>query len=293
VSVLALSSMANVRIERQQATSINARQIAHSNARSGVELALQRINSDPSWRSNFTNGVETTVPSLGNASTGSISWSLSDSDGDLDNSDGVLRLKGIGRVSNTVQVSSVQIRAGEIADLLRSYDNTFGAASDDLSSSKWWGQYFKPNLPADVNGWVVTSVQVRIKQNAARWFRVRLYGAGGGNVPSGTVIESIDVNSSSVPFTFTWYTIPFAGSTWLEKDQAVCVALETTSGTAAVNVSYKGGGVSASDSALVRGDDDGWDTFEPEKALHYRVNGTYTTSDNLAPVAGTWDWDVP
>ncbi len=218
VSVLALSAMAIVRIERQQAVSTNERQIARSHARSGVELALQRINSDPSWRSNYANGVETTVPSLGNSSSGSISWSLSDTDADLDNSDGVLRLKGIGRVGDTVQVSSVQIRAGEVAGLLRSYDNTLGAASDDVSSSKWWGQYFKPNLPADANGWVVTSVQVRIKQNVARWFSVRLYGAGGGNVPSGTVIESLDVHSSSVPLTFTWYTIPFAGSTWLEKD---------------------------------------------------------------------------
>ena len=92
---------------------MNTRQIARSHARSGVELALQRINTDPSWRSNYTNGVETTVLSLGSGSTGSVSWSLTDTDGELDNSDGVLRLRGSDRIGSTVQVSSVEVRAGE------------------------------------------------------------------------------------------------------------------------------------------------------------------------------------
>jgi hypothetical protein len=44
--------------------------------------------------------------------------------------------------------------------------------------------------------------------------------------------------------------------------------------------------------SLFRGDLD-WETFETDEALQYRVNGAYTTSDDVAPVAGTWDWDVP
>ncbi|MBA3484664.1 MAG: hypothetical protein H0T51_22905 [Pirellulales bacterium] len=295
VSVLALSSMAIVRIERRQAVAVNSGLVARANARSAVELALLRINSTPAWRTTYSNNVETAAKPLGAASDGTVSWKLRDSDGDLDNSDAVLTLKGIGRVGTTVQVSSVEIRAGETPGMMRNYEltNDAGGSEDDLQNNKWWGQYFKSSIPANANGWRITSAQIRARRNnTSRIFRVRLYAAGGGNIPNGTMIESVDVNSNSVPTTLSWVTIPFAGTTPLDASQAVNLAIETTASQSPIKISYRDGSVSAPNSALLRGDPD-WETFETDKALQYRVNGAYTTSDDVAPVAGTWDWDVP
>ena len=295
VSVLAMSSMAIVRIERRQATAINTRLIARANARSAVELAVQRINAMPAWRTTYFNNVETPALSLGAGILGTASWKLADSDGELDDSDATLTLKGIGRVGSTVQVSSIQIRAGETAGLLRNYELALdlGDSENDLQSNSWWGQYFKPSIPAGANGWRITSAQIRARRNnTGRIFRVRLYGAGGGNIPTGTLIESVDVNSTSVPTGLSWVTIPFEGTTPLDTGQAVTLAIETTASQSPIRISYKSSGVSAPNSALLRGDPD-WETFETDEALQYRINGAYTTSDDVAPVAGTWDWDAP
>src|SRR5688572_13897146 len=115
VSVLALTALSVVRIERRQATTINSRLIARTHARSAVELALKSINNNASWRTAYTSGVETPTVSLGSNSTGTLSWSLSDSDGSLTNADILPRLKGIGRIGDVVQVGSVEVRAGETA----------------------------------------------------------------------------------------------------------------------------------------------------------------------------------
>ncbi len=294
VSVLALTSLSIVRIERKQAAAINTRLLARSHARSAVELALARINGNASWRTTYSNGVETALQSLGTSSTGSVSWMLRDGDGNLTNADGALRLKGIGRVGGAVQASSVEVRAGETSALLRNYElaGDNGASEDDLRSNKWWGQYLKPNLPAEANGWRVTSVEIRAKRrDASRAFRVCLYGAGGGSVPYATLIESVNLNSSSVPTGLSWYGVSFASATWLEVGQAIALFVETDSATP-IRISYAGGGVSTPNSALLRGDPN-WYSTETDKALQYRVYGVYTTSGNVGAVAGTWDWDTP
>ncbi len=111
VSLLGLAGISIVRIERKEANSINGMLIARYNARSSVELALRVIADDPNWRTTYTSGVETTPQSLGPNGTGTVSWVLEDSDGSLTDADTSLRLKGVGRVDNVVQVSSVGIVA--------------------------------------------------------------------------------------------------------------------------------------------------------------------------------------
>lgn len=114
VSVLALSAVAVVRLERKQAEAINARLAARANARSAVELALRVLNNDSNWRTTYANNAETTPVSLGPNGAGTLSWKLFDVDGNLTNADVELWLKGIGRVGDAVQVSSLQIKADEI-----------------------------------------------------------------------------------------------------------------------------------------------------------------------------------
>ncbi|MDA1017122.1 MAG: hypothetical protein O3A00_22015 [Planctomycetota bacterium] len=109
VSVLGLAGLKVARIERKRATSDGDMLHARANARSAVELALRVIANDSNWRTTHTNSVETALQSLGTNATGTVSWVLEDSDGSLTDTDTNLRLKGIGRVGNTVQVSSVKL----------------------------------------------------------------------------------------------------------------------------------------------------------------------------------------
>ena len=87
VSLLGLTGLTIVRIERRQAMASNDQSVARTHARSAAELALVVIANDPSWRTTCTNGVETTPQSLGPNATGTLSWVLEDSDGSLTDAD--------------------------------------------------------------------------------------------------------------------------------------------------------------------------------------------------------------
>ncbi len=106
-SLLGLAGLTIVRIERKQTVTNSDILSARTNAASAVELALRVLANDPNWRTNYTSGVETVPQSLGPNAIGTLSWVLEDSDGSLTDGDTKLRLKGVGRVGNTVQVSSL------------------------------------------------------------------------------------------------------------------------------------------------------------------------------------------
>ncbi len=117
VSLLGLAALNIVRIERR-ATLLDADRIAaRSNADSAVELVLAVLANDPNWRTNYTSGVETAPQSLGAAGSGSLSWMLEDSDGNLSDADLDLHLKGIGRVGSSVQVSDVRLMPKDLTCL--------------------------------------------------------------------------------------------------------------------------------------------------------------------------------
>jgi hypothetical protein len=108
-SVLGLAGLTVVRLEREGMQGSSDILDARQNARSAVELALRVLANDTNWRTNYSNGVETALQSLGASGTGTVSWMIEDIDGDLTDSDTELRIHGIGRVGNTVQVSSLQL----------------------------------------------------------------------------------------------------------------------------------------------------------------------------------------
>jgi hypothetical protein len=294
VSTLGLATLAVVRIERRQVSVTADRMVARTNARSAIELALRVIANDSSWRSNYANGVATAQQAVGGSGRGTISWMLQDSDGNLQNQDVALRLKGIGRAGSAVQAISVQLVASQVGPTeLRSYNSILSLSTDQLVSNKWWGQYLKVSLPPGANAWRVTNVQVVMARlNSGRSFRGRLYRPLGNGSASSTVIDSTDMNSSDLSSSMSWQTIPFTGSTWIDPDEAICLTLETTSGSAPLELSYRTSGVSESNSALLRGDPT-WFAWEPSRALRYRVNGYYSTSTGVSPISGSWRWDVP
>ena len=109
VSLLSITGLMLARVELRAGTNNNQLLTARTNAQSAIQFALRTINSNPSWRTMYTNGVETAPQSLNAASEGTISWILEDIDGDLTDADTDLRLKGVGRAGSVVQVASVSI----------------------------------------------------------------------------------------------------------------------------------------------------------------------------------------
>ncbi len=64
VTLIGLSAMLLIDTERRTRTTIGDARIVRTDARSGLEIALMRVASDPSWRANHPSGVWTTTESL-------------------------------------------------------------------------------------------------------------------------------------------------------------------------------------------------------------------------------------
>jgi hypothetical protein len=292
VSLLALAGSAVMRIERRQATTFGNRLTARSHAHSAVELALRVMRTDTSWRTTYANGVQTAPVNLDTASSGTVSWILQDTDGSLTNADTLLRLKGIGRIGDSIQAASVQLQPtfvgpAELCSQLAS------GSTDTLLNDKWWGQYFRPTLPADAHRWWVTSVEVNMRRvNAGRVFQIRLYQPNGSNLPSATIVDQATVNSSDVAVAWEWKVVPLSGVYSLAATEGLCLALETLETTSPIEVRYSSSGVSQGDNALLRGYP-AWASFGTDKALMYRINGYYTSASGVSRISGTWLWDSP
>jgi Tfp pilus assembly protein PilX len=294
VSLLGLTGLTVVRIERSRASVINDRVVARANARSAVELALRAIADDADWRNTYINGVETAPRTLSATRHGTVSWILEDTDGSLADTDTQLRLKGVGRVGATTQVSSIEVeQAVQPPQELRSQTSSSNQSTDQLVNNKWWGQYFKANLPPEATGWKVTSVELYVRKgNVNRGFNVRIYKSQASRLPSGNALDSVDLNSNDFSGSFQWQTINFGGDYQIAPSDGVCLTIETTAPGVPIEFDYSGGGVSEVDSALIKGTPT-WDSSETEKALLYRAHGVYwTSSAEIQPIAGTWRWEA-
>jgi hypothetical protein len=214
----------------------------------------------------------------------------------LNNVDVDLRLKGVGRVGDSVQVSTVSLAGSELPigpTELRSYDPLLTLSAGQLVNDRWWCQYFKPNLPVNATRWWVTSVEIHcVRAQSSKTFYVRLYEPLPSNWPSGTMLDEAAFNSNSVGILLaSFHTFHLNGNYALPPDQGICLALETTSTQAAISVSFQGSGVSEPDSALIEGNPV-WNSYSPSKSLRYRVHGVYQVpSSAVNAVTGSWVWD--
>lgn len=107
VSMIGFSAITIARVHLRRSQNSTDMVEAQKLAFSSVEYAVLSINNDPSWRTTFTNNIEspsTPIP-LGN---GTITFKLVDSDGNLaDNTTDAVRLIGIGRVGEVEYAESV------------------------------------------------------------------------------------------------------------------------------------------------------------------------------------------
>ena len=107
VSLVAVSSLHIARLSLDISQASDDQVIAEQMARSAVEFAVNRINSDGSWRTTYTNDTETPVGGY-TIGDGNFTFKLVDPDGDLsdDDADGVW-LSGIGQAGDARFVETV------------------------------------------------------------------------------------------------------------------------------------------------------------------------------------------
>jgi len=290
VSLLGLSALTLVRVERERAALATDRLAALRNARSAVELALLVISNDSGWRNTYSNGIETTPQSIGAADQGTVSWVLEDSDGSLTDADTDLRLHGVGRLGTAVQVLSIKLQDGYVGpEELRSQTSTASQLIDEVINDKWWCQYLKVSLPPEATGWKITSVELFCeKWDPATTLNFRIYEPLPSNMPSGTTIDSVDLSAHAFSFGLKWQSIDLSGDYVLDPADGVCLALQSTHPwKTPIHFAYEIGGVSEPDSALITGDPS-WITYDTDKALMYRVHGVYFLPDAVVPLMGTW-----
>jgi hypothetical protein len=297
VTLLGLAGLQITRIERGQMTQGDDRKAARRNANSAVELALRVMANDPNWRTTYSSGVETPRQSLGREDAGQVSWILEDADGNLNNVDLDLKLKGLGRAGDALQVSTLALKSGEVPVgplELRSMTNHVSLSDVELDNDLWLGQYLRPNLPANATRWWVTSVEILCKRdNSSRTFRVRLYEPLATNWPSTTIIDEVSIDSNSIGSLFwAYHTFNLSGSYALKPDQGICLALETSSSSSPIELLFRTSGVTELHSALIAGTP-AWNFYSSSMALCYRVHGIYQVpSSEAKPITATWVWDA-
>lgn len=292
VSVIGLAGLTVIGNRRHAVQAANDVLLARSNAYSAVEVGLRQIGNDPNWRTSYSNGVETNQFQLGAGGTATASWMLYDTDGRIDDADTDLRLKGIGRVGDTVQVLSTRVTPTPQTSQeqqLRSHESSANQAYGEVNTDLYWCQYLKVTLPPGATGWRITRIELYCeKKNGGPDLHVKIYEPLPSNMPSTTVIDSVSRTSDSF-LDISWQSIDFSGQYSLDPDAGVCIALEATGKEkkAPIGFYYRASGVSDADSALITGNP-AWNTYDTNKSLRYRLYGEYTIGSGLQSVKGTW-----
>ena len=167
--------------------------------------------------------------------------------------------------------------------------NTTGNAQGQIQSDQRWGQYFKPNLPADAISWRVTSVDVRVvREGSPGNFEVGLYRPDGANMPD-VLLEEVSVPGSNLGWNYDWYNVPFTAAAGLSPNQGLCLTLTSSQSVAPAYVRYRDSGVSEPDAGMLTGNAGGWTTYDPGGSLRYRIYAEYTTIDGtIRIVPGSW-----
>ncbi len=292
VSVTGLAGVSLIRLQRDEMSTALEVQRARRLARSAVELAHDKLVTASNWRTAFASGTEST-PLAPTGFPGTISWRVSDSDGSFSNGDTLLRLDGIGRIGQTTQVISCRFTDNSTVGPteLRSFTSTYLNSDDELKNDKWWGQYHKPSLPGSATSYRITSAQIYCRRiNWSKTFNISIYLPNGSNFPS-TLVDTTATNSSSISSSWTWHSVSLAGSQWIPAANGVCLTVTTNESSAPIRLMYRSGSAGQSDSAMLGGKPQGWDSYEPNKAILYRVYGEYRTSPpDIEITPGSFYW---
>jgi len=165
--------------------------------------------------------------------------------------------------------------------ILRGYEGTVSLDNYPIRSSEWYGQYFRPSLPADAVSWKVTRVRLYARTDGghAGECRVQLQQATDGKLPSGTVIEEKMLPESSLLSGYQEQEFAFTQAGGLSPTQGLCLVVKWVNDSVACQLWGVNANGSTSDSFMVKSLDKGASWTAPAgMSLLYTIYGTATTT---------------
>ena len=179
-------------------------------------------------------------------------------------------------------ISALVPQGNESAEtILRGHDGTVSLGNYSIRSSEWYGQYFRPSLPADAESWRVTRVRLcaRTDGGHAGECRVQLQQATAGKLPSGTVIEEKTLLESSLLSGYQEQEFAFTRASGLSPIQGLCLVVKWINDSVACQLWGVSADGSTSDSFMVKSLDKGMSWTAPAgMSLLYTIYGTVTTT---------------
>lgn len=291
VSLLGITSLEHLRINRSKSELVQDRMKANVFAQSAVGLGLRALEEDPDWRSNISSGEVSDPLTVMNDLNSQVYWVVDDSDGDFTDEDTLLSIRGVGSHRDALQVAYVEFIASEKTigpTLLRNEESDSSHSDHHLEDDDWWGQYLVPNLPAEATAWKITSVEILMAQNKKDCaFTANIYGADNDQLPNQTIYDSVTLDSSDFSHHWGYQAITFSGDYWLNPGEPICFTLESDVNNS-IKLSSRDEDVFVANSALLESDGNTWQATEDE-SLHYRVNGVYKNGEFLTEIVeGSW-----
>jgi hypothetical protein len=179
-------------------------------------------------------------------------------------------------------ISTLIPQGNESAEtILKGYSGTANLDNYPIKSSEWYGQYFRPVLPADAVSWKVTRIRLSGRTDGAPngECRVQLQQPTVGKLPSGTVLEEKTLLESSLLAGYQEQEFTFTQAGGLSATQGLCIVVNWISDAVACQVWGVNSNASTPDSFLVKSTDKGVSWTAPAgMSLLYTVYGTVTTS---------------
>jgi len=165
--------------------------------------------------------------------------------------------------------------------LLISYTSSMDYCDYSIKQGQWYGEYFRPALPADAISWKVTRVKFYAKQagGIGGLTKVQLQTPTTGHLPSGIVLAERNFYESILPLLYLQYELSFEEVSGLSPQQGLCLVFRWASDAEACKLLGQNKNVTATNLSLARSTNQGitWLQLSGQSLL-FSVYGTVTTA---------------
>jgi hypothetical protein len=165
--------------------------------------------------------------------------------------------------------------------LLVRYDASEDYQDYPIKSGEWYGEYFRPSLPADAVTWKITRVRFYTTPGGASFgqTKVQLQLPTEAGLPSGIVVEEKTMYESLLPLLYIEYEARYEHVSGLSPLQGFCLVFKWVSDAEACKLLGRDRDVTPTNIALLKTTNQGasWSTLAGQSLL-FSVYGTVTTA---------------
>jgi prepilin-type N-terminal cleavage/methylation domain-containing protein len=165
--------------------------------------------------------------------------------------------------------------------ILQQYQSVQSLGGYPIKDLEWYGQYFRPALPANAVSWKVTRVAIsaRTDGTSVGEARVQLQLPTSGKCPSGVVLEEKTLLESSLLDSFQAREFAFSNASGLSPQQGLCLVVRWIADSIACQVWGQTRSVTETDFILLKSTNRGatWSSLSGQSLL-YTIYGTVTAT---------------